>query len=43
MLYALLQLCGEAMCSTAAGRRAIASSADAMLALLQVRTCLRIL
>lgn len=43
MLYALLQRYGEAMCSDAAGRDAIATTADAMLALLQVRTCPRML
>ena len=43
VLYALLQRYGEAMCSDAAGRHAIATTADAMLALLQVRTCPRML
>lgn len=43
VLCALLQWYGEAMCSDAAGRHAIATTADAMLALLQVRTCPRML
>ncbi len=37
VLYALLQRYGEVMCGSAAGRHAIAATADAMLALLQVR------
>jgi len=40
-LYALLQLHGERMCASAAGCAAIATAADAMLAMLRVRHLLQ--